>query len=62
MPNPGRSPREKRVAVASGPPRRNQGLVEWLLACPEKGFFASIESDRTESVGLVSARPKNPHP
>ena len=26
-------------------PRANEGLVDWLLACPEKGFFASIESE-----------------
>lgn len=24
----------------------NQGLLEWLLACPEKGFFVPIESER----------------
>ena len=23
----------------------NQGLVEWLLACPEKGFFVPIASE-----------------
>ena len=28
----------------------NQGLVEWLLACPEKGFFVPIESDSTDSL------------
>ena len=22
----------------------NEGVVDWLLACPEKGFFVSIES------------------
>jgi len=27
-------------------PSRNQGLVDWLLACPEKGFFVPIEPDR----------------
>lgn len=26
-------------------PPRNHGLVEWLLACPEKGFFVPIESE-----------------
>jgi AbrB family looped-hinge helix DNA binding protein len=25
-------------------PPRNQGLLEWLLACPEKDFFVPIES------------------
>ena len=23
-------------------PRRNLGVVDWLLACPEKGFFVPI--------------------
>lgn len=26
---------------------RSQGLVDWLLACPEKSFFVSIESEST---------------
>jgi AbrB family looped-hinge helix DNA binding protein len=26
---------------------RNQGLLDWLLACPEKGFFVPIESGPT---------------
>lgn len=25
----------------------NQGMVDWLLACPEKGFFTPIESTDT---------------
>jgi AbrB family looped-hinge helix DNA binding protein len=28
----------------------NQGVVEWLLACPEKGFFTPIDSESTESL------------
>jgi AbrB family looped-hinge helix DNA binding protein len=28
--------------------RANQGLVDWLLACPEKGYFVSIASDSTD--------------
>jgi AbrB family looped-hinge helix DNA binding protein len=28
-------------------PRANEGLVDWLLACPEKGFFVAIESEST---------------
>jgi AbrB family looped-hinge helix DNA binding protein len=31
-------------------PPRNQGLLEWLLACPEKGFFVPIESEPTDSL------------
>jgi AbrB family looped-hinge helix DNA binding protein len=28
-------------------PRQNEGLVDWLLACPEKGFFVAIASEST---------------
>ena len=31
-------------------PRANQGLLDWLLACPEKGFFVPIESESTDSL------------
>lgn len=31
-------------------PARNQGLVDWLLACPEKGYFVPIESESTDTV------------
>jgi AbrB family looped-hinge helix DNA binding protein len=31
-------------------PRPNQGLVDWLLACPEKGFFVPIESESTDTM------------
>jgi AbrB family looped-hinge helix DNA binding protein len=31
-------------------PRPNEGLVEWLLACPEKGFFVPIESESTDTL------------
>ena len=31
-------------------PPKNQGLVDWLLACPEKGFFAPIESESTDTL------------
>jgi AbrB family looped-hinge helix DNA binding protein len=27
--------------------RPNGGLVDWLLTCPEKGFFVAIESEST---------------
>jgi AbrB family looped-hinge helix DNA binding protein len=26
-------------------PQPNQGVVDWLLACPDKGFFLPIESE-----------------
>jgi len=31
-------------------PRPNQGLVDWLLTCPEKGFFVPIESESTDTM------------
>ena len=31
-------------------PPKNQGLVDWLLACPEKGFFVPIESESTDTL------------
>jgi AbrB family looped-hinge helix DNA binding protein len=31
-------------------PRANEGLVDWLLACPEKGFFEPIESESTDTL------------
>jgi AbrB family looped-hinge helix DNA binding protein len=29
---------------------RNEGAVDWLMACPQKGFFAPIESESTDSL------------
>jgi AbrB family looped-hinge helix DNA binding protein len=31
-------------------PPRNQGLIDWLLACPEKDFFVPIESESTDTL------------
>jgi AbrB family looped-hinge helix DNA binding protein len=31
-------------------PPRNEGVVDWLLACPEKGFFVPIESESTDEL------------
>jgi AbrB family looped-hinge helix DNA binding protein len=31
-------------------PVPNQGVVDWLLACPGKGFFVAIESESTDSL------------
>ena len=30
--------------------RANQGVVDWLLSCPEKGFFIPIESESTDTL------------
>jgi AbrB family looped-hinge helix DNA binding protein len=31
-------------------PRPNEGLVNWLLACPEKDYFTPIESESTDTL------------
>ncbi len=31
-------------------PALNEGLMDWLLACPEKGYFVSIESESTDTL------------
>ena len=41
-------PGEYRLVRVTQPP--NAGLVEWLLACPEKGFFVPIESEGTDTL------------
>lgn len=28
----------------------NEGLVDWLLACPEKDWFQPVESESTDSL------------
>jgi bifunctional DNA-binding transcriptional regulator/antitoxin component of YhaV-PrlF toxin-antitoxin module len=30
-------------------PPKYQGLLDWLLACPEKDFFVPIESESTDT-------------
>jgi AbrB family looped-hinge helix DNA binding protein len=30
--------------------RRNEGLVDWLLACPVKGFFVPMDSESTDTL------------
>lgn len=39
---------EYRLTVVSPPP--NRGLVDALLACPEKGYFVAIESESTDTL------------
>ena len=29
---------------------RNEGVVDWLLSCPQKDFFVPIESESTDSL------------
>jgi AbrB family looped-hinge helix DNA binding protein len=30
--------------------RPNEGVVDWLLACPEKGFFVPVDSESTDTL------------
>lgn len=30
--------------------RPNDGAVDWLLACPQPGFFVAIDSESTDSL------------
>jgi AbrB family looped-hinge helix DNA binding protein len=31
-------------------PTPNEGVVDWLLACPQKGFFVPIDSESTDTL------------
>jgi bifunctional DNA-binding transcriptional regulator/antitoxin component of YhaV-PrlF toxin-antitoxin module len=31
-------------------PPRNEGAINWLLACPQKDFFAPIDSESTDAL------------
>ena len=31
-------------------PSPNDGVVDWLLGCPDKGYFVPIESESTETL------------
>jgi AbrB family looped-hinge helix DNA binding protein len=37
-----------RLRLRSSPP--NQGVVDWLMSCPYKGFFAPIQSKATDTL------------
>jgi hypothetical protein len=39
---------EYRLARRAAPP--NEGAIDWLLACPFKGFFVAVESESTDSL------------
>jgi AbrB family looped-hinge helix DNA binding protein len=39
---------EYRLVLLSPP--KNHGLLDWLRACPEKGFFVPIESESTDTL------------
>ena len=37
-----------RLVRRAAPP--NEGAVEWLLACPQRGFFVPIDSESTDAL------------
>jgi len=39
---------EYRLVRREAPP--NEGLIDWLLSCPEKGFFIPIEFESTDTL------------
>lgn len=39
---------EYRLVRRVAPP--NEGMVDWLLACPDKGFFVPIPSESTDTL------------
>lgn len=39
---------EYRLVRRVAPP--NEGVVNWLLACPDKGFFVPIQSESTDTL------------
>lgn len=39
---------EYRLLRREPPP--NEGVVDWLLACLEKGYFATIDSESTDTL------------
>lgn len=42
------APGEYRLIRRRPPP--NEGLVDWLLACPVRGFFTPLESESTDTL------------
>lgn len=41
-------PDQYRLTRLAPPP--NVGLVDWLLSCPEQGWFVEIDSETTDSL------------
>jgi bifunctional DNA-binding transcriptional regulator/antitoxin component of YhaV-PrlF toxin-antitoxin module len=37
-------------------PADRRGLVDWLAACPEKGFFIALGSESTDSLASQESR------
>lgn len=41
---------EGKYRLVRRPKRNNVGLVDWLLSCPEKGFFTPFESEGIDTL------------
>lgn len=39
-----------RYLLIKRPNPDNAGLVDWLLACPDKGWFVSLDSESTDTL------------
>ena len=39
---------EYRLVRCAPPP--NEGVVDWLLACPRKGYFVPVEGESTDTL------------
>lgn len=39
---------EYRLTRLAPPP--SEGMVDWLLSCPEKGYFVAIDSESTDTL------------
>ena len=39
---------EYRLVRRAAPP--NEGAIDWLLGCPEKGFFVPVDSESTDTL------------
>lgn len=39
-----------RYLLTKQPTPDNDGVVDWLLACPEKGWFTEVDSDSTDTL------------
>jgi bifunctional DNA-binding transcriptional regulator/antitoxin component of YhaV-PrlF toxin-antitoxin module len=37
-----------RLVRRAAPP--NQGAIDWLLSCPQKGYFIPVESESTDTL------------
>ncbi len=51
-----------RYLLTKLPGRTNEGLIDWLLACPEKDWFEPILSELTDSLRRLPSAPTTTAP